>query len=63
VPELSAALKTLGRPDIMIVVGGVIPPQDQEALLQMGATALFPPGTVIIDAAGQLLARLLRVNE
>ena len=42
VPELKDHLHKLGRPDIMIIVGGVIPPKDQEALLQMGASAVFP---------------------
>lgn len=58
VPELKAALAKAGRPDIMIVVGGVIPPQDFEALLQAGASAIFPPGTVIADAAEKLLEEL-----
>lgn len=58
VPELKAALTKAGRPDIMIVVGGVIPPQDFEALLEAGASAIFPPGTVIADAAEKLLEDL-----
>jgi methylmalonyl-CoA mutase len=58
VPELKAALAEAGRPDIMIVVGGVIPPQDFEALMQAGASAIFPPGTVIADAAEKLLGEL-----
>ncbi|MFO1070505.1 MAG: methylmalonyl-CoA mutase [Geminicoccaceae bacterium] len=58
VPELKAELERQGRPDIMIVVGGVIPPQDYEALLQAGARAIFPPGTVIAEAAADLLAKL-----
>ncbi len=51
---------TLGamRPDVMIVVGGVIPPGDFEALRQAGASAIFPPGTVIADAASGLLDEL-----
>ncbi len=55
VPELKAALEAEGRPDIMIVVGGVIPPSDVRTLLDMGATAVFPPGTVIPEAAEKLL--------
>ncbi|MCZ8186836.1 MAG: methylmalonyl-CoA mutase [Beijerinckiaceae bacterium] len=55
VPALKAALEKEGRPDIMIVVGGVIPPQDFQALLDAGAAAIFPPGTVIADAAEKLL--------
>jgi methylmalonyl-CoA mutase len=58
VPELKAALAEAGRPDIMIVVGGVIPPQDFDALYAAGASAIFPPGTVIADAASKLLDEL-----
>ena len=58
VPELKAALEKLGRDDIMIVVGGVIPPQDFEALRRAGAAAIFPPGTPVVDAAAQLLEEL-----
>jgi methylmalonyl-CoA mutase len=57
VPQLRAELARLGREDIMIVVGGVIPPQDYPALFEAGATAVFGPGTVIGEAA----ARLIRV--
>ena len=60
VPELKAALVKEGRGDIMIVVGGVVPPQDYEALKAAGAEAIFPPGTVIAEAAGTLLAALNR---
>ena len=60
VPELRAALEAAGRPDIMIVVGGVIPQQDFEALKAAGASAIFPPGTVIADAAADLLRELSR---
>jgi methylmalonyl-CoA mutase len=58
VPELKAELEQQGRPDIMIVVGGVVPPQDYEALTRAGAEAIFPPGTVIAEAAANLLATL-----
>jgi methylmalonyl-CoA mutase len=58
VPALKAELKRLGRADIMVVVGGVIPPQDFDALYKAGAAAIFPPGTVISEAAGDLLAKL-----
>ncbi|SDO20054.1 methylmalonyl-CoA mutase [Nakamurella panacisegetis] len=58
VPQLRDALADLGRPDIMIVVGGVIPPADVPLLLQAGATAVFGPGTVIATAALDLLRRL-----
>jgi methylmalonyl-CoA mutase len=58
VPALRSALAESGREDIMIVVGGVIPPQDFDALREAGAAAIFPPGTVIADAAGDLLRKL-----
>jgi methylmalonyl-CoA mutase len=58
IPELRDALAAEGRDDIMIVVGGVIPPQDFEALIEGGATAIFPPGTVIAEAATELLTKL-----
>ncbi|GGQ10114.1 methylmalonyl-CoA mutase [Streptosporangium pseudovulgare] len=59
VPALRAALAGLGAEDVMIVVGGVIPPGDFDALRAAGASAIFPPGTVIADAARGLLADLL----
>ena len=58
VPQLKAELERLGRPDIMVVVGGVIPPQDYEALKAAGAEAIFPPGTVIAEAAEALIDTL-----
>ena len=58
VPALRAELAEAGRPDIMIVVGGVIPPGDFDALRAAGAAAIFPPGTVIADAAIDLLKKL-----
>jgi methylmalonyl-CoA mutase len=58
VPELKAALVKEGRDDLMIVVGGVVPPQDYEELTRAGAAAIFPPGTVIAEAAGALLDKL-----
>ena len=58
IPELRNALVAEGRDDIMIVVGGVIPPQDFEALLEAGAAAIFPPGTVIAEAVIELLEKL-----
>jgi methylmalonyl-CoA mutase len=60
VPELKHALEQQGRPDVMIVVGGVIPPQDFAALRESGASAIFPPGTVIAEAAASLLEELNR---
>ena len=58
VPELRAALEREGRGDIMIVVGGVIPPADYPALFEAGAKAVFGPGTNIADAAADLLVKL-----
>jgi methylmalonyl-CoA mutase len=58
VPELKAALRKEGRDDIMIVVGGVIPPQDYAEVKAAGAEAIFPPGTVIAEAAEDLLRSL-----
>jgi methylmalonyl-CoA mutase len=58
VPELKAELEKLGRPDIMIVVGGVIPPSDVQPLLDMGAAAVYPPGSAIADTAVDLIDKL-----
>ena len=60
VPELKAELAAYGRDDIMIVVGGVIPPQDFAAVMSAGASAIFPPGTVIAEAAVSLIGDLNR---
>ena len=58
VPALKNALRELGLDDAMIVVGGVIPAQHFAALREAGADAIFPPGTVIAEAAQDLLERL-----
>jgi len=58
IPALRDALAALGRSDILIVVGGVIPPDDYQALRDAGAAEIFGPGTVIAEAAGALLDRL-----
>jgi methylmalonyl-CoA mutase len=58
VPELKAELEKQGRGDIMIVVGGVVPPQDFDAVMKAGAEAIFPPGTVIAEAAEDLIRKL-----
>ena len=60
VPALREALAELGRDDILLVVGGVIPPDDVPLLHEAGATAVFPPGTVIAKAAGRLLDEIER---
>jgi methylmalonyl-CoA mutase len=60
VPELKAELEAQGRGDVMIVVGGVIPPEDQPVLMEAGASAIFPPGTVIAEAAENLVIELAR---
>ncbi len=62
VPALRDALAEVGRPDVMIVVGGVIPPGDFQELHDAGAAAIFPPGTVIADAAAGLLTKLAESN-
>ena len=58
VPALRSELSRLGREDVLIVVGGVIPPDDVPGLLEAGAAAVFGPGTVLTDAADDLLDRL-----
>lgn len=58
VPATQAALKELGREDIILVVGGVIPPQDYDFLFEQGVAAVFGPGTVISKAAISLLELL-----
>jgi methylmalonyl-CoA mutase len=58
VPALRDALKAAGRPDILIAVGGVVPPQDYAALEAAGVAAIFAPGTVVAEAAAKLLEEL-----
>jgi methylmalonyl-CoA mutase len=58
VPELASALVEIGRPDIKIVSGGVIPPQDYEFLFDQGVIAIFGPGTAIADAAIDILQKI-----
>ena len=62
-PQLIAELKQLGREDIMVVCGGVIPAQDYDYLYQNGAAAIFGPGTVIPDSARKILTLLLEQVE
>ena len=63
IPELIQALAGIGRSDIMVVAGGVIPEQDFEFLEAAGASFIFGPGTVITDAAGNILKKLLAVHN
>lgn len=58
VPAVREALQQAGREDIMVIVGGVVPPQDFDALFDAGASAIFPPGTIIAEAAEKLLSDL-----
>ena len=58
VPQLRDELVDVGRGDIAIVVGGVVPDADVPVLLESGALAVYQPGTVIAEAAGELLDRL-----
>jgi len=58
VPQLVDELKKAGRPEVLVVVGGVVPPQDHQALYDAGAVAIFGPGTVVAEAASTLLDRL-----
>ncbi|MEX2230693.1 MAG: methylmalonyl-CoA mutase [Cyclobacteriaceae bacterium] len=59
IPELIQSLKKIGRPDIMVVAGGVIPEQDYEFLRSAGTSFIFGPGTVITVAAKEILQKLL----
>ncbi|EIM73644.1 methylmalonyl-CoA mutase [Nitratireductor aquibiodomus RA22] len=62
IPELKEALEKRGHGDILLVAGGVIPPGDFEAVREAGAAEIFPPGTVIPEAAEKLLDRLLKAG-
>ena len=59
IPEVIAELRRLGREDILVIAGGVIPPQDYKFLYEAGVAAIFGPGTSIAKAAGQILEILL----
>ncbi|MFN0170545.1 MAG: methylmalonyl-CoA mutase [Bryobacteraceae bacterium] len=63
VPLVMEELKKLGRADIMVIVGGVIPPRDYQFLYDAGVVGVFGPGTVISRAAGQVLGVLMKVAE
>jgi methylmalonyl-CoA mutase len=62
VPQLIEELKKLGRDDIMVVAGGVIPARDYDYLFQSGVAAVFGPGTVIAKAAADILKKLLQAD-
>ncbi|HLT74161.1 MAG TPA: methylmalonyl-CoA mutase, partial [Ohtaekwangia sp.] len=59
IPELVEELKKIGRPDIMVIAGGVIPPQDYDFLYEAGVAFVFGPGTVITQAAREILTKML----
>ena len=63
VPQVIEELKKLGREDIMVVVGGVIPPQDYDFLFQSGAACIFGPGTVISESAIKMMELLLAAHK
>lgn len=62
-PQIIEELKKLGRDDIMVIVGGVIPPQDYQYLYDAGVMGVFGPGTVIADAAIKMLSLLLESGK
>jgi methylmalonyl-CoA mutase len=59
IPQLIEALNKIGRSDILVVAGGVIPQQDYDFLYKSGASFIFGPGTVITDAAKEILTNLI----
>jgi methylmalonyl-CoA mutase len=63
VPQLIHALAQLGRPDIQVVVGGVIPKEDYPGLFALGVAGIFGPGTPIADSAKQLLTQYLATRK
>ena len=62
VPQLIEELKKLGRGDIMVVAGGVIPPKDYDFLYKAGVAGVFGPGTVISKSAKEILEKLLEME-
>ncbi|HBK87757.1 MAG TPA: methylmalonyl-CoA mutase, partial [Cytophagales bacterium] len=63
IPQLVAALKSAGRPDLLVVIGGVIPQQDYDFLSQAGVTGIFGPGTPVTVAARTVLEKLLQQHS
>jgi methylmalonyl-CoA mutase len=61
IPELINALKKINRDDIQVIAGGVIPEQDYDFLRQQGVAFIFGPGTVITQAAKEILTKLMEV--
>ena len=59
VPETIQYLKAIGREDILVIVGGVVPPQDYDFLFEKGVAAVFGPGTIISEAASEILKIML----
>jgi len=60
IPELIQALKNISREDIMVIAGGVIPPHDFGFLHEHGVSFIFGPGTIITDAAKEILKKLIQ---
>jgi methylmalonyl-CoA mutase len=63
VPDTIAALKEINRDDIIVIVGGVIPPQDYQYLYDQGVAAVFGPGTIISEAASEILKLMIKGNS
>ncbi len=63
VPELIDELKKIGRPDILVVAGGVIPPQDYDFLNKAGVAGIFGPGTSVSQAARMILEKMMRIKS
>jgi len=63
VPQTIKALADLGREDIIVITGGVIPPQDYDFLFEAGVVGVFGPGTVISKAASQILEVMIELRQ
>ena len=63
VPQVMEELAKLGREDILVVVGGVIPAQDYDFLYKEGVAGIFGPGTIIAEAAGKILEVMIEANK
>ena len=60
IPQLMAALRKQGADDVIVVCGGVVPPQDYDALLEVGVSAIYGPGTIIPAAAAEIISLIRR---